>query len=96
VLSSTPQAGEELVEGSAIDVVVSVGGEKRQFLMPNLTGQDLHFIRDRLRDMGFRVSGVRYEPRPGIFPNTVIDQSPKPGTLIREGDSIELVAAGSD
>jgi len=96
VISSTPQAGEELVEGSAIDVVVAVGGEKRQYLMPDLTGQDLFFIRDKLRDMGFRVTGVRYETQQGVFPNTVIDQSPKPGTLIREGDSIELVAAGSD
>jgi len=93
VLASNPAVGTELTEGSAVDVVVAVGGQKESYLMPDLTGQDLLFIRDNLRELGFRVSGVRYESREGAFPNTVIGQTPSPGALIREGDSIELVAA---
>lgn len=96
VLATTPVVGEELVEGDAVDIVVAVGGQKREYAMPDLTGQDLLFIREKLRNMGFRVSSVRYEAREGIFPNTVVDQVPKPGALIREGDSIELVAASSN
>jgi beta-lactam-binding protein with PASTA domain len=96
VLASSPGVGEELVEGSAVDVVLSVGGQKQQFAMPDLAGQDLLFIRDKLRDMGFRISGVRYEKRDGVFPNTIVGQTPAPGAMIREGDSIELVAASSD
>jgi beta-lactam-binding protein with PASTA domain len=96
VLATTPGAGEELVEESAIDIVVAVGGQKREYLMPDLAGEDLLFIRDKLRDMGFRISGVRYESRQDVFPNTIIGQSPRPGALIRQGDSIELVAASSD
>jgi len=96
VLATTPPVGEEVVEGNAVDVVVAVGGHKERYVMPDLRGQDLLFIREKLRDMGFRVSGVRYESHKGVFPNTIVDQSPKPGTLIREGDSIELVAASSD
>ncbi|MDH3198774.1 MAG: PASTA domain-containing protein [Candidatus Krumholzibacteria bacterium] len=96
VIASHPRVGEDVTEGAAVDLVIAVGGSKREFAMPDLTGQDLLFIRDKLRDMGFRVSGVRYERREGVFPNTVIDQSPRPGAMIREGDSIELVAAGAD
>jgi serine/threonine-protein kinase len=96
VLATTPGVGEELVEGEAVDVVIAVGGWKRRFVMPDLTGQDLLFMREKLRAMGFRVGGVRYEKREGVFPNTVVGQSPKAGALIREGDSIELVAASSD
>jgi len=96
VIASNPHAGEEVTEGEAIDMVIAVGGSRLEYAMPDLTGQDLLFIRDKLRDMGFRVSGVRYEKREGVFPNTVIDQSPRPGAMIREGDSIELVAAGAD
>jgi beta-lactam-binding protein with PASTA domain len=73
-----------------------VGGQKERFAMPDLTGQDLLFIREKLRDLGFRVSSVRYESNAGVFPNTVIGQVPEPGALIREGDSIELVAASSE
>jgi len=96
VLATTPDVGEELVEGSPVNIVVAVGGQKRRYLMPDLTGQDLLFIREKLRNMGFRISGVRYEPIEDKFPNTIVGQSPKPGALIREGDSIELVAASSD
>jgi hypothetical protein len=96
VLATTPGVGEELVEGSAVDIVVAVGGQKQRYLMPDLTGQDLLFIREKLRDMGFRIAGVRYEPHQDVFPNTIVGQSPDPGAIIREGDSIELVAASSD
>jgi beta-lactam-binding protein with PASTA domain len=96
VLATTPGGGKELVEGSSVDVVVAVGGEKRKFLMPDLTGQDLLFIREKLRAMGFRIGGVRYETRRDEFPNTVVGQTPRAGSLIRQGDSIELVAASSD
>jgi serine/threonine-protein kinase len=96
VISSKPGPGRELPEGGAVDLLVAVGGDKDRYLVPDLIGQDLLFIREKLQNMGFRVSGVRYEHRPGIYPNTVIGQKPAPGTLIREGDSIELVAAGTD
>lgn len=96
VLATTPAGGKEMVEGSVVDVVVAVGGQKRRYLMPDLTGQDLLFIREKLRGMGFRISGVRYESRGDVFPNTVVGQAPRAGSLIREGDSIELVAASSD
>jgi serine/threonine-protein kinase len=96
VLATTPGVGEELVEGEAVDIVVAVGGNKRRYVMPDLIGQDLLFIREKLRGMGFRISGVRYESHQGVFPNTIVGQTPKPGMMIREGDSIELVAASSD
>ena len=96
VITSMPGPGRELSEGGAVDLLVAVGGDKNRYLVPDLAGQDLLFIREKLQNMGFRVSGVRYEHRPGIYPNTVIGQRPLPGTLIREGDSIELVAAGTE
>jgi beta-lactam-binding protein with PASTA domain len=95
-MAQTPPAGEEAFEGAGVDVVVAVGGQKREFAMPDLAGQDLLFIREKLRDLGFRIGGVRYEKREGVFPNTIVGQTPAPGAMIREGDSIELVAASSD
>jgi beta-lactam-binding protein with PASTA domain len=96
VLATTPSAGKELVEGSVVDMVVAVGGQKQRYLMPDLTGGDLLFVREKLRSMGFRIGGVRYETRRDVYPNTIIDQAPRAGSLIKEGDSIELVAASSD
>lgn len=96
IIACSPAAGSEVVEETAVDILVGVGERPAQYMMPDLSGQDLLFVRERLEQLGFRVSHVRYEPKGDVYPNTIIDQSPKAGVMIREGDSIELVAAGSD
>jgi serine/threonine-protein kinase len=96
VVACSPGTGEEVEEGSEIALLVGVGGRPRRFLMPDLRGQDLLFIREKLEKWGFRVSNVRYESRRDVYPNTIIDQAPMSGVMIREGDSIELVAAGTE
>lgn len=95
VVSCSPSPGAVVVEGTAVDILVGIGGRPKRYLMPDLAGQDLLFVKETLEKRGFRVSGVRYESRKDVYPNTVVDQTPKPGAMIREGDSIELVAAGS-
>jgi beta-lactam-binding protein with PASTA domain len=96
VLSCSPAPGEQVEEGAEIDLLVGVGGRPRRYMMPDLAGQDLLFIKEKLQRRGFRVSNVRYESRRDVYPNTIIDQAPAPGVMIREGDSIELVAAGTE
>jgi serine/threonine-protein kinase len=96
VVSCSPSAGEEIEEGTEINLLVGVGGRPKSYMMPDLEGQDLLFIREKLEKRGFRVSNVRYESRRDVYPNTVIDQTPAPGVMIREGDSVELVAAGTE
>jgi beta-lactam-binding protein with PASTA domain len=87
--------GDEVREGEAVDVVVSAPGAARAYLMPDLTAGDLFFVRERLERLGFRVASVRYETREGVYPNTIVDQRPRAGARIREGESIELVASSS-
>jgi len=96
VIATSPSGGSEVVEGAGVDLLVGVGGRGRRYLMPKLEGEDLRFVKDKLEKLGFRIGNVRFEQRRGVYPNTVVEQFPKPGTMIREGDSIELVAAGSD
>jgi serine/threonine-protein kinase len=96
VVSCSPSAGEEVEEGTEINLLVGVGGRPNRYMMPDLEGQDLLFIREKLEKQGFRVSNVRYESRRDVYPNTIIDQTPAPGVMIREGDSVELVAAGTE
>jgi beta-lactam-binding protein with PASTA domain len=95
VVATSPPVGDEVHEGEQVDIVVSVPGGAAVYLMPDLTSQDVFFVREKLEKMGFRVASVRYEDRDGVYPNTVIDQSPQAGERIREGESIELVASSS-
>jgi serine/threonine-protein kinase len=95
VVATSPPIGDEVHEGENVDIVLSVPGGATVYLMPDLTQQDLFFVRQKLEKMGFRVASVRYEDKDGVYPNTVIDQHPEPGEQIREGESIELVASSS-
>lgn len=95
VIATSPPVGDEVHEGESVDFVVSVPGGAPVYLMPDLTAQDLFFVREKLERLGFRVSSVRYEDREGVYPNTVIGQRPRAGERIREGESIELVASSS-
>jgi serine/threonine-protein kinase len=95
VVATSPPVGDEVREGELVDIVVSVPGAATVYLMPDLTAQDVFFVRAKLEKLGFRVSSVRYEDRDGVYPNTVIDQRPQAGERIREGESIELVASSS-
>lgn len=95
VVATSPPVGDEVHEGELVDIVVSMPGGANVFLMPDLTSQDLFFVREKLEKLGFRIASVRYEDREGVYPNTIIDQSPEPGEQIREGESIELVASSS-
>lgn len=95
VIATSPAVGDDAREGEAVDLVATSVGAAPWYLMPDLSRQDLFFVRERLERLGFRISSVRYEARDGVFPNTVVDQRPRPGMRIREGESIELVASSS-
>jgi serine/threonine-protein kinase len=95
VVATSPPVGDEVHEGESVDIVVSVPGGANVYLMPDLTSQDLFFVREKLEKLGFRVASVRYEDKDGVYPNTIVDQRPQAGERIREGESIELVASSS-
>ncbi len=95
IVATSPPVGEEVSDDEAVEIVLAVTAGGRTYMMPDLSGQDLLFIREKLEKLGYRVSSVRYEPREGVFPNTIVDQRPKPGARIREGESVELVASSS-
>ncbi len=95
IVATKPPVGDEAADGEAVEVVLAVTSGGRSFMMPDLAGQDLLFVREKLERLGFRVSSVRYEAREGVFPNTIVDQRPRPGARIREGESVELVASSS-
>ncbi|MDH4037019.1 MAG: PASTA domain-containing protein [Candidatus Krumholzibacteria bacterium] len=95
IVATSPPVGDEVLDGEAVEVVLAVVGGGRTYMMPDLSGEDLFFIREKLEKMGFRVASVRYEAREGVFPNTIVDQRPQAGARIREGESVELVASSS-
>lgn len=93
ILSASPAAGTVVPHGSRVDLLMNVGGRPRNFLMPDLVGMDLPFVKERLEGLGFSISRVISRRAEGKFPNTILSQTPEAGCLIKEGGTIELVVA---
>ncbi|OQX84472.1 MAG: hypothetical protein B6D63_04475 [Candidatus Latescibacteria bacterium 4484_7] len=93
VIGTSPPHGARVSRGHPVDLLVLIGGKPREYIMPNLVGMDLPFAKDWLSKKGFQISRVITKIRNDKFPNTILDQNPKPGGMIEEGGSIELVVS---
>ncbi len=93
VIASSPHAGTSVPHASSVDILLSIRGEPRTLLMPDLLGMDLPFVKERLERLGISIARVVNRRMSDKFPNTILDQSPKAGSPIKEGESIELVVS---
>ena len=91
VISTSPAPGTEVTRSSAVDILLAMRGEPREYLMPDLVGMDLPFVKARLKRMGFQISRVVSRRDETRFPNTILSHDPPAGSLIKEGGAIELV-----
>jgi beta-lactam-binding protein with PASTA domain/predicted Ser/Thr protein kinase len=88
VISQNPQPGARLERGSPIHLVVSKGPQR--VLMPLLVGRSLVEARRMLQELGVTLSAVKTVPTADMNPETVVDQSPSPGTRIRAQDAVTV------
>ncbi len=96
VISSSPSSGGLVPVGTEIDILLMMTGEPKVYLMPDLTGKDLLFVRERLEKSGFHVTRVVSRRDSGRFPDTILDQTPPAGYSIKEGGTVELVVSTVD
>ena len=86
VLSFTPKAGTELKRGDTVTVVVSQGRAPIQ--VPDLTGKNINEVRAALQQLGLAaVERYQDSDQPA---DTVIGQSPKPGTGVAKDSVVTL------
>ncbi len=93
VIASSPPAGASVPNGSGVDLLLAMCGEPRTVIMPDLVGMDLPFVKERLDRFGISIARVVNRRVHDKFPNTILDQTPKAGSPIKEGESIELVVS---
>ncbi|MBN1164188.1 MAG: PASTA domain-containing protein [Candidatus Krumholzibacteriota bacterium] len=96
IVATSPPQGAWVPVDSRIDILLSMTGEPRVFMMPDLVGRDLPFVKERLEKSGFHVSRVVNRLDPSKFPNTILSQNPPAGFSIKEGGTIELVVSTVD
>lgn len=92
VVDTEPPAGSSVTVGTTVRIMISDGPEPQPFALPDWTGQPLADVQAAIRAQGLKVGSVTQ--RPGSYPQgAVLDTNPKPGAVVRPGDSVDLVVS---
>ncbi len=93
VIASSPCTGTEVPYQSQVDLLFSIYGIPKTYLMPDLVGMDMPFVKDRLERLGFTIGSIVNKRTEKNFPNTILVQSPVAGSSIKEGETVEITVS---
>jgi serine/threonine-protein kinase len=92
VLSTDPDAGQVVPEGSSVEFVLSAGPSL--LLMPDVAGRELYEVRAMLEQLGLRVAETEYDSTSVLPAGLVISQVPAAGSPVTATDFITLRVSG--
>ena len=90
VISQSLPAGSRMAEGSAIDLLISKGGESRSFVMPDLIGKEAVKVLVFFESRGLKISKIEEVPYFGLKPGVILKQFPSPGFEISSKNLIGI------
>ena len=87
--------GREIAKGSTVNLKVSIGPRVGMVRVPNLLLKSLSEAESILKSNSLRLGNKLYIYSASYLPNTVADQEPSEDTLIKIGDSVNVVLTQS-
>jgi eukaryotic-like serine/threonine-protein kinase len=85
--------GAKIRGGNSINVTISQGRSAEKHLVPDVTLKTLNEAEKIFIDSGFRIGKTMYQTNIDILPNTILEQYPRAGELLKLGESIDLIIA---
>ncbi len=88
VIATDPAAGKTLELPATVSITLSQGPSVVQ--LPDLTGRTLADARSTLEQLGLKLGASTRDTSSFMPENTILSQSPKPGTTVSAGASVSL------
>jgi beta-lactam-binding protein with PASTA domain len=79
VIGQSAPAGSRMAVGSAIDLLISKGGESLSFVMPDLIGKQADKVLVFFETQGLKISKIEEVAYFGLKPGIILKQFPSPG-----------------
>ena len=92
VLSSQPEAGQQVPQGTPVEVVVSTGPS--ELLMPDVVGRELFEVRATLDQLGLRIAETTYDSTSALPAGLVVSQLPSAGAAVTASAFISIRVSG--
>jgi len=93
VISQKPDSKTQVPENTVVSVVISAGVEPKYIPAPDLVNKTLEDAEKILAENGLELGEVTQQESKEFFAWEVISQDPGTGTLILEGDPVNLVVS---
>ncbi len=91
VINQSPRAGQVIKKGREVFLTVSRGREEVE--VPNLIGQNIRNSRVLLKNIGLDVGNITYINDENYGIDTIVAQSPIPGSKVSYGKVVDLVVS---
>ncbi|MFN3305623.1 MAG: PASTA domain-containing protein [Candidatus Kapaibacteriota bacterium] len=91
VINQSPRAGQVIKKGREVFLTVSRGREEVE--VPNLIGQNVRNSRILLKNIGLDVGNITYVNDENYGVDTIVAQSPTPGSKVSYGKVVDLVVS---
>ena len=92
VLSSDPEAGQQIPQGTTVELVVSAGPS--ELLMPDVVGRELFEVRSTLEQLGLKIGETSYDSTSALPVGLVVSQTPSAGSPVKATDFITIRVSG--
>lgn len=93
VISTVPEAGEQLKKGQKITLYISTG--PKSVTVPSFVGEDIAIAIKDAQDMGLTVGQPAFDPYTEVETGRITDQSIQPGEVVDGGTQIVFTVSGT-
>ncbi len=91
VINQSPRSGQIIRKGRDVFLTISQGREEVE--VPNLIGQNIRNSRIILKNSGLDIGSITYVSNETFGIDTIVAQSPIPGSKINYGRTVDLVVS---
>lgn len=93
VIAQSVPVGDSVTVGDTVGFVISLGEIPENLTVPNVVGKSLGEAKETLLKMGFQIGIVTYQVNNDLLPETVLQQSIPPDSVVDVGTAIDLVVS---
>ena len=90
IVEQSVLAEKEVPKGTRVGITISRGRRLQETTVPELIGKSVAESEKLLAQRGLKVGNITYQTSFDLIPNTVVDQFPRPGESVQDGQAIDL------
>jgi serine/threonine-protein kinase len=90
VAAQSPPAEAGFAQSLTMNLLVSAGKRRREYLMPDLTNQNWEAVSAEFTGLGLKLGSLDYQSIPELPKGAILKQAPPPGSKIVEGSTVDF------